>query len=197
MSHSFSKKWVSDQIRENETYKRVSGHFRHIAPKSPVLPTSFKDWLAHQHAMVEQNKANKQQKMQQRIDELGLRKREGKRSEPKPAFNVAKFNDGGSSVLAMRTIWLPRDIEPAKPHTPWPSDDELKHCGDYRASSEQHRAVPHPRIYTGPSVKWENRPLVALSPFDDPSLNEGKDDMAEITDAAEYLGLGLLKELDN
>ncbi|KAI9038928.1 uncharacterized protein KD926_010142 [Aspergillus affinis] len=206
MSHSASRTWISDAKRQYETYKRVSGHFRHTAPKSPALPSTFKEWLAHQEAMIEQAKADQQreiQEIQRKIYKLRSGGYKKKKKESKPAFDVTKFDDGRSSVLAMQTIWVSHGIELAKPHAPWPTNDELKHNGIYRASSGQFRALPRPRD-ADPSVKWNERPLVARFPFDEPSLDEGEDEdededvdnTANITDGEVFLGLELLKELD-
>ena len=197
MSHSASRTWISDETKQHEAYRKVSGHFHHIAPKSPFLPTSFKECLAHQEAMIEQDKADKQREIQKRetykARRGGCRKR---REDPKPAFDVTKFNDGRSSVLAMQSIWVSRCVEQAKPHADWPTNDELKHHGTHRVSSGQCRTLPHPRRDADPSVKWNERPLVALFPLDDSSPDEGGNNTINTTDGELSLGVELLKELD-
>ncbi|KAL1969526.1 hypothetical protein VTN77DRAFT_8964 [Rasamsonia byssochlamydoides] len=159
-----SRTWVSDEVREFETYTRVQANMVHIAPDSPFVPTSWAEWLAHRLLM-------KEEAYKEGLRQLAIkmeRKTSGCKEIVQPTFGGKVFLDIFSSVLSRESIWRPGEVElPARgEHAPWPDQDELKHEGYQRSRSGYNRFPPLPRVPGNATVNWKQRAPIVPFEFD-------------------------------
>jgi hypothetical protein len=188
--------WVSDEIRELETYMRVRENIEQMAPNSPCVPTSLSDWIAHRLAV-------KEEEYQQGLRQLAI-KREGDKAgcrEPiQPIFGGKVFPDFFSAVLSQQSIWRPGEVEmPTREPAPWPDKDELDHEGSQRSQSGYSRYPPLPRVPGNATVNWKQRAPVI--PFDLDAVGRPTmvdDELAPDTDEVmlALIGNSILQELD-
>lgn len=198
MTHGTSNVWVSELMREHDRYKRFLKQLQHVAPKSPFLPTNFREWLELREAILEQKAADEKRKSNQAESVEATNTGGGKEKvKRKPAFDGKEFIDSRSSVLARQSIWaLSAPDEPVRSHTPWPTFLVFKQNGAYRAKCGQHRIFPSPRMDATPSVGWEERRLIAPFPFDDINQNQNAYSVERISDGEILLALELSGEVD-
>ncbi|TQB68292.1 hypothetical protein MPDQ_003698 [Monascus purpureus] len=128
MSHTFSKTWVSDRVKEHNAFIKFRLGCIRIAPKSCFIPQKLSEWIDHRLWTIE----NKMSLSQKRTSELG--------QGPK-LFYGKKFEDNLSPVLAERTVWA--TIHPSRALDPWPNNIELKGKGRIGRITGDSTAISH------------------------------------------------------
>lgn len=196
MSHTTSKTWVSEETREYEAWMRVRDSMSYVVPRSPFVPTTFKEWLAlrlfkkveDKHRMA-RSLAIKQQKFCKtatKTDKL---------------FRGRRLRDRLGLVLAAETIWGPlSDPGSGRQNAYWPSRDEFKHEGDDRCRSGYSRFPPLPRVLANETVNWKQRKPIAQYEFDKVGKVKTKEDYnatdISIAAAVRYIGKSFIRDLD-
>ncbi|EFE40300.1 conserved hypothetical protein [Trichophyton verrucosum HKI 0517] len=196
MSHTTSKTWVSEETREYEAWIRVRDSMSYVAPRSPFVPTTFKEWLVlrllkkmEDKHKIAQSLAIKQQKLSKtatKTDKL---------------FRGRRLRDRLGLVLAAETIWGPlSDPGSGRQNAYWPSRDEFKHEGDDRCRSGYSRFPPLPRVLANETVNWKQRKPIAQYEFDKVGKVKTKDDNhateISIAIAVRYIGKSFIRDLD-
>lgn len=156
-----NEKWL--QIHEN--LKRME-----LNQRSPCVPHTFNEWMAHRRGIVEDCKADQARKLADlRASSVNyLRERGSRRIKIGHAFGGKRFNDGRSAVLAMPTIWCSwyQPME-ERPQAPWPCPEEMKEEGDERKTSGFRRFPGLPRLPGNETVVWKQKALLHALPFDE------------------------------
>ncbi|PGG96772.1 hypothetical protein AJ79_09455 [Helicocarpus griseus UAMH5409] len=167
MSYSASRIWVSREKKEIEAWFKIQKPLQHVAPRSPFVPKTFEDWVAHKATWMGElaNRGNKV--VARRAAEIAGRVR---RAPVGLALGGKKLPDGLALVLARGTIWVPlqKGGHPGgQKLAPWPSYEELKHEGDDRSKSGYSRFPPLPRDPGNETVNWKQRAPTKQCPFDE------------------------------
>lgn len=171
MSHTFSKTWVSEEMKERDRYFDTLQNLErmHLVPRSPFLPTTLATWYAYRL----ESKAAEIQEMKRKIALRAAAAKAKKRAtDPSggrilPIFGGKTFNDNRSAVLALESIWCPWSVGTAeKPEAPWPTRDEMEFEGDERVTSGFSRFPPLPRVVGNETVTWKCKANILGHPFD-------------------------------
>ncbi|PGH36838.1 hypothetical protein GX50_00295 [[Emmonsia] crescens] len=165
MSHTASQTWVSKKTKEREAWGRVRNMMVYVAPKSPFTPRTFRGWIAHRLAWMEEERGRiVSQAITRRANENGW----SEQAPVGPVLGGKKLPDGLALVLARETIWVRRRGYPSvRKLAPWPSYEELKHEGDDRSKSGYSRFPPLPRGRGNETVNWKQRAPVKQRRFDE------------------------------
>ncbi|KAK2768476.1 hypothetical protein FQN54_000331 [Arachnomyces sp. PD_36] len=196
MSHTASKTWVSDETKEHETFVKVRDTMSHVVPRSPFVPWTFTEWVAHRLATKEDAHKDVVRQIENKLS--GGKK--FKRIPLDPAMGGKAFDDHLACVLARESIWTPSDSPiPGRPAAPWPTYEEFKHEGDDRNKSGFSRFPPLPRDPGNATVNWKQRsPLTQLS-FDEtgkPTMAGEEAPLGMEDQMLVLIGNELLRELD-
>lgn len=148
MSHTFSKTWLSDRVKEHNAFIKFRLSCIRIAPKSCFIPQKLSEWIDHRLWTIE----NKMSLSQKRTSELG--------QGPK-LFYGKKFEDNLSPVLAERTVWT--TIHPSRALDPWPNNVELKGKGEKGKNNwGLHCHIPLPSKPDHEAISWKHRTAYTL-----------------------------------
>ncbi|EEQ33621.1 hypothetical protein McanMca71_004610 [Microsporum canis] len=196
MSHTTSKTWVSAETKEFEAWAKIRDAMIYVAPKSPFVPTTFKEWLSLKLLRKEEDRhrvalslATKQRKLNKAATKLDR------------VFRGKKLGDQLGLVLAAETIWGPSsDPGSGRWNASWPTHDEYKHEGDDRCRSGYSRFPPLPREIANDTVNWKQRKPVEQYPFDKVGkvMVKSCSGAAEISigNAVGFIGRSFIRDLD-
>ena len=168
-------------------------------PRSPFVPRTMGEWLAHRVAFAEDVRKEEAAKLANMQAKSGSSFSSG-RVRIGPAFGGKQFRDNRSPVLALQTIWTPW-YEPTEqyPQAPWPSAEEMKEEGDERNTSGFGRFPALPRVPGNETVVWKQKNVITPYPFDKvwelPKLEKEKPTYDEGY-MEEIIGKDLLEKLD-
>lgn len=203
VTHTNSKSWVAPKMAEQEKFAVVHENLTRMEfiPRSPFVPRTMNEWLAHRVAFGEDIRRAEVKKLADReaAYESGLgsgRVRIG------PAFGGKQFHDNRSPVLSMETIWTPW-YHPTEEHPQanWPSPEEMKEEGDERNTSGFGRFPALPRVPGNETVVWKQKNVITAYPFDKvwelPKLEtETEEPMDDELAMEELIGEDLLEHLN-
>jgi hypothetical protein len=195
MSHTASKTWVSDETKEHEIFVRVRDSMSHLVPRSPFVPRTFMDWLAHRLA-------TKEDVHKDYIRRIELKQVKAKINNKVPLgapLGGRKFDDHLTCVLARESIWTTaKTPSPGRPLAPWPTYEELKHEGDDRNKSGFCRFPPLPRDPGNSTVNWKQRSPLNQFLFDEtgkPAMGGEEVPLRTEAQMVGFIGKELLDEL--
>lgn len=161
-----------------------------VAPKSPFVPSTLKEWLLHRALVLEA-----------RTRHIKSRIRDSKEDDEEKAQLVLhewQLRDTRSLVLSQETIWRNHGTDDtSRPQAPWPDSSERKHEGYQRVRSGYKRFLPLPRVPGNQTVNWKQRSPIATYEFDRVGQPIGigagvdTDEMME-----EFIGGSFLAEID-
>jgi len=166
-----------------------------VAPESPFIPRSWKDWVAHRLEVKEVG----QKSIQNRISAKETYNRRESRARVMPLLNGKVWKDNFGAVVAFETVFVPwyksseDRVEP-----PWPNYEEFKHEGDDRERSKYRRQLPLPRKPGNATVNWKQRQMQEPYEFDappDPRSPESRRTVKHEPAMAHFIGLDLLREI--
>ena len=168
MSHTASRSWISDEVREKENFMKLRDLLGHFVPRSPLIPQTLPEWLTFKVAST----VAKVAAMRNRVETREALKSTDQRyigstmiSKIQPALQLPQ--DFRSAVLALPTIWVSGAADPYRLQAPWPEYEELKHEGDDRSRSSYGRFLPLPRKPGNITVNWKAREMLQpLRPLD-------------------------------
>jgi hypothetical protein len=187
-SHTATRTWKSQAIKDQEEYERIRQRVRHFVPghftkanarRSPgqtyIFPQNVKDWLIHKKemvAMAEEQQTKNCDTLKARIE--AYQKIPKGQSKIKSVFGEGGkvFHDGLTPVLALPSIWA---TGPLTQTAAWPSKEELQMSAD--VSRAYGRCLPPPRIVVEPTAPWHEQPLAPLLLLDElcPNYTYGPD----------------------
>ncbi len=207
MSYSFSRTWVSDEMKERDKFFDTLENLERmtLVPRSPFLPTTLAEWYAHRLGLKEAEIKEENRKMALRITADAAKK---KITDPngrciKPAFGDKAFGDNRSAVLAFESIWcLWSTATTEKPQAPWPTRNEMEFEGDERVTSGYNRFPPLPRVPGNETVNWKCKANIRAHGFDQVwTLSTAQSTDAVLDDEQklemlELIGSELLIEID-
>ncbi|EFR03892.1 hypothetical protein MGYG_06890 [Nannizzia gypsea CBS 118893] len=196
MSHTTSKTWVSEETREYEAWARARDSMSYVAPKSPFVPATFKEWLALKLLKKEEDKRKIAQSLamkQKKLNKITMK--------TDKLFRGKRLRDRLGLVLATETIWGPlSDPGSGRQNAYWPSREEFKHEGDDRCRSGYSRFPPLPRVLANATVNWKQRKPVIQYEFDEVGKvkAKGDDDATDISiaNAVRLIGKSFIRDLD-
>lgn len=196
MSHTASKTWVSDETKEHEAFVKARDSMSHVVPRSPFVPWTFADWVAHRLATKEDAHRGAIRQIEARQSKV----KPSKKIPLDPAMGGKIFDDNLACVLARESIWTNSESPvPGRPSAPWPIYEELKHEGDDRNRSGFSRFPPLPRGPGNETVNWKQRSPLSQFLFDEtgkPTM-AGEEAPLETDDQMLVLiGSEILTELD-
>ncbi|KAK2735207.1 hypothetical protein FQN57_001312 [Myotisia sp. PD_48] len=195
MSYSASKTWVSEETKEFENWVKTRDSMMCIAPKSPFIPKSFREWLCYKVL-------KKEDERRKVLRDLTARQT---RSDKKTArinriFAGKILNDQLSLVLASKSIWSPLlGSANSGQFAAWPTYDEYKHEGDDRNKSRYSRFPPLPREPGNETVNWKQRKPLDQHAFDELGrqlIRENDECETGLGDIAMFVGSSFLRFLD-
>lgn len=137
-----------------------------LIPRSPFVPRTMNEWLAHRVAFGEDMKEIEMRKLADR--EAAAEACQGTpRVRIDPPFAGKKFYDNRGPVCSEQTIWSPW-YQPTEDHPQamWPSHEEMKEEGDERNTSGFGRFPALPRVPGNETVVWKQKNVVMAYPFD-------------------------------
>ncbi|KAK2875096.1 hypothetical protein FQN49_001792 [Arthroderma sp. PD_2] len=133
MSHTTSKTWVSEETKEFETWTRIRDSMIYVAPRSPFVPTTFKEWLSHKVSRKEEDRHKIAQKLVTKQGKLS--QTEGRANN---IFRGKRLGDQLGLVLAAETIWKPSpEPKDGRQNACWPSHENIS----TRETTEQRRPL--------------------------------------------------------
>lgn len=135
-------------------------------PRSPFVPKTMEEWLAHRIAFAEDAKQDELKRLSDKQAVSGPTSTGGRIRVLLP-FGGKRFRDNRSTVLALLSIWTSW-YEPTEtnPQAPWPSPEEMKEEGDERNTSGFGRFPALPRVPGNETVVWKQKNLIVPYPFD-------------------------------
>ncbi|MCJ1453570.1 hypothetical protein MMC28_003917 [Mycoblastus sanguinarius] len=211
-SHTNSRTWVNPRMAEGERWLQVEENLKkmELIPRSPFVPHTFDQWIAHRQGRLEDVGAEQAKKLARMQEHLKPRHPDlpppGKKVHIGPAFGGKRFNDGRSAVLAIPTVWCSwykPTVE--RPQALWPCVEEMKEEGDERKTSGFRRFPGLPRVPGNETVVWKQKNVVQALLFDEvwrlPTAEsvaaaKVKADAEETERMEELLGEGLLDAID-
>ena len=167
MSYSNSQTWRSQSLTFYQEWKRVHNNLRKIRfDRSPFVPTTFDEYLAHQVAHKNMLSDESREKLHQYEVDLSVKQRLGLASDPPPmVWGGEMFCDGRLGVLGHQTVWAHLwEANEEHPLAEWPGLDEQREEGDERNTSGFGRFLPIPRVPGNPTVVWKQKAF--LTPYD-------------------------------
>ena len=213
-SHTNSKTWTSHLIVETERWQRVKDSLdRMNLLKSPVVPKSLTDWLAHQHGRAEARKTREQRKLNAMLPSP----RDVRLPPPArpvkvgPAFGGRIFEHTNfCAVHAQESVWARTYVPPVgRPDPLWPCVEEMKEEGDERNTSGFRRFPGLPRKPGNETVQYKLKLYQEFLPFDTVWKVPTRESVKESEEAGNaessqeedekmegYLGRSLLDALD-
>lgn len=135
-------------------------------PRSPFVPRTMDEWLAHRIAFAEDAKQDE------------LKRLSDKQAASTPTIISARvrvllpfcgkrFGDNRSAVLGLKSTWtLWYEPTESYPQAPWPSPEEMKEEGDERNTSGFGRFPALPRVPGNETVAWKQKNVIVPYPFD-------------------------------
>ena len=165
VSHTNSLTWVKPQDPVEDEWTRIDGNLRsmELNPRSPFVPHSLTEYLAHARGMGEHAKASQIRRLKAEIS----RRRRGVRPvKVRLALRGKVFQDSRSAVLAQPTMWSPLNAVTSRPSVPWPCSEEMKEEGDERNTSGYRRFPALPRIPATGNAVWKQLAVLQALPFD-------------------------------
>ena len=162
----YAKIWVSPLIAEYERWQVVKHNLKsmELIPRSPVVPTTFSEWLIHRAEMTEINAKDLGRKLANTKAEVELGQF---RERVSAAFGGKAFNDGRSGVTSRETVWAPWSRPTMKrPQASWPCYQEMKEEGDERNTSGFGRFPALPRIAANETVNYKHRNVIDATDLD-------------------------------
>ena len=200
-SHTNSKSWVAPKMAEQEKFAVVLENLTRMEfiPRSPFVPRTMNEWLAHRVALAEDTRKTEMRKLADKEAAYGSGPGSG-RVRIGPAFGGKQFHDNRSPVLAMETIWSPW-YQPTEEHPQamWPSLEEMKEEGDERNTSGFGRFPALPRVPGNETVVWKQKNVITPYPFDrvwDLPKLETEEKINDEQAMEEMIGEDLLQSLD-
>jgi hypothetical protein len=135
-------------------------------PRSPFVPKTMDEWLAHRIAYAEDAKQEELKRLSDKQAANGPTSTGG-RARVLPPLGGKIFRDNRTTVLAMESKWTPW-YEPTEEHpqAPWPSAEEMKEEGDERNTSGFGRFPALPRVPGNETVVWKQKHIIVPHPFD-------------------------------
>ena len=170
-SHTNSRTWISNLLVEKERWQRVEDSLgRMNLLRSPVVPKSMKDWLAHQRERTDA----KRKRGQRKLEDMNPSVRDPRLPPPSrpvkigPAFRGRAFEHKNySSVLVFPSVWARMYEPPAeRPEPLWPCMEEMKEEGDERNTSGFRRFPALPRVPGNHTVQYKVKAIQPFLPFD-------------------------------
>jgi hypothetical protein len=187
---------VSDEALERERFQKFMSNRRLVAPESPFVPRSWKDWVTHRLDMKEVG----QKSMQERIQSREAYNRRQSRARIIPLLNGKTWKNNLGAVVAYETVFVPwYSQSDARIEPPWPSYEEFKHEGDDRERSKYKRQLPLPRKPGNVTVNWKQRQMQEPYEFYAPvDLRSPESRILVTTDPimGHWVGESLFKELN-
>ena len=197
MSHTASKTWCSEHAKEYESFAKARCNYSYVAPRSPVVPRTWPEWIKHRLFIQEQAQAQELRRLAIKTLVTSIQETE---EDHLPPFADKTFEDHLSSVLARESIWLPSYTSPPdKQQAPWPTREELKHEANQRSTSGFYGFLPLPRAPENHTVSWKQCTPIAPFKFDEVGcLGAEEEDYIPETDETmlSLVGEYLLRELD-
>ena len=171
MSHTFSKTWVSDEMKERDRFCDTLRNLErmHLVRRSPFLPTTLAAWYVYRLESKEAEIKAMQRQLALRVAAVKAKKSIKDQSGGRilPIFGGENFNDNRGAVLAFESIWCPWSVGTAeKPEAPWPTRDEMEFEGDERVTSGFSRFPALPRVPGNETVTWKCKANILGHPFD-------------------------------
>lgn len=168
MSYTSSKTWVAPKMVEQEKFDVARNNLEKMEfiPRSPFVPKTMDEWLAHRIAFAEDAKQEELKRLSDKQAASGPTSTGGK-VRVVPPFVGKRFRDNRGTVLALQSTWAPW-YEPTEKHpqAPWPSPEEMKEEGDERNTSGFGRFPPLPRVPGNETVVWKQKNMIVPHPFD-------------------------------
>jgi hypothetical protein len=168
MSYTSSKTWVAPKMAEQEKFDIARNNLEKMEfiPRSPFVPKTMDEWLAHRIAFAEDAKQEELKRLSDKQAASGPTSMGGKVRVVPPLVGK-RFRDNRSTVLALQSTWTPW-YEPTEKHpqAPWPSPEEMKEEGDERNTSGFGRFPPLPRVPGNETVVWKQKNMIVPHPFD-------------------------------
>lgn len=166
MAYSSSKTWISNEARETERWQAIVIAMRRICHRSPFVPWTLKDWVAHKAACIEiRNGRSAEETVLATIkDGVGTL---AERSRIMRPFGGKTLSSNLSAVLVMPTIWCHGWDTPDRVTAPWPGLKESKWEGDDRARTGVSRFLPLPREPANATVAWHHRRMLLAEALDE------------------------------
>lgn len=135
-------------------------------PRSPFVPKTMDEWLAHRIAFAEDAKQDELKRLSDKQAASGSTST-GAKVRLLPAFGGKRFGDNRSAVLALPSTWSPwYESSDTNPQAPWPSPEEMKEEGDERNTSGFGRFPALPRVPGNETVVWKQKNVIVPYPFD-------------------------------
>lgn len=179
---------------------RVNLERMEFIPRSPFVPKSMDEWLAHRIAFAEDAKQDELKRLSDKQAASGPTVGGGRVRVHQP-LDGKHFHDNRSAVLGLKSTWAPWH-EPTElyPQAPWPSLEEMKEEGDERNTSGFGRFPALPRVPGNETVVWKQKNVIVPYSFDGvwelPKIETGRPTYDE--DAMnEWIGDEMRKALDS
>ncbi|KAI0484325.1 hypothetical protein GGR56DRAFT_613357 [Xylariaceae sp. FL0804] len=162
VGHSSSKSWVAPLERERARWEKISADMsRARTHRSPFVPKTFEEYLAHKKTVMQVKCAAKEKKMAEKVAmmdskmvslEEGMPVEQGFEMPAKISAKLASFEqrDGLTAVNARISMWTELCRQCSK--IDWPTRQEFKEGGDDRAKAKVlakeriDRFLPEPRM---------------------------------------------------
>ena len=200
MSYTSSKTWVAPKMAEQEKFDitRTNLERMEFIPRSPFVPRTMDEWLAHRIAFAEDAKQDELKRLSDKQAASGPAIIGGRVRVLLP-FCGKHFRDNRSAVLALKSTWTPW-YEPTElyPQAPWPSLEEMKEEGDERNTSGFGRFPALPRVPGNETVVWKQKNVIVPYPFDGvwklPKIETGRPTYNEVI-MNEWIGDEMTKAL--